>query len=149
MLSIYEAGTREQILRRIESLQPTSKGQWGKMDVAQMMAHVAAAIDFAVGNTNPPRDLLGRVIGRLIKSVITSDKPFKKNSPTTPSVLIPDARDFAKEKTILISLVKSIPEGNRISEMTHTHPFFGELTPEEWGKSIYKHLDHHLSQFGA
>jgi len=29
------------------------------------------------------------------------------------------------------------------------HAFFGSLTGAEWGVSTYKHLDHHLRQFGA
>ena len=32
---------------------------------------------------------------------------------------------------------------------THPHPFFGRLTPAEWAIQQYKHLDHHLRQFGA
>lgn len=33
--------------------------------------------------------------------------------------------------------------------ISHPHPFFGKLTSEQWGKGIYKHLDHHLKQFGV
>jgi hypothetical protein len=29
------------------------------------------------------------------------------------------------------------------------HPFFGPMTAEEWGIISYKHLDHHLKQFGV
>jgi hypothetical protein len=32
---------------------------------------------------------------------------------------------------------------------THPHAFFGSLTPDEWAILMYKHLDHHLRQFGA
>ncbi|MBL0146112.1 MAG: DUF1569 domain-containing protein [Chitinophagaceae bacterium] len=29
------------------------------------------------------------------------------------------------------------------------HPFFGKFTGDQWGKFMYKHLDHHLQQFGV
>ena len=32
---------------------------------------------------------------------------------------------------------------------THPHSFFGPLTPDEWAILMYKHLDHHLRQFGV
>jgi len=31
----------------------------------------------------------------------------------------------------------------------HPHTFFGQMTPEEWATLMYKHLDHHLRQFGV
>ena len=31
----------------------------------------------------------------------------------------------------------------------HPHPFFGPLKPQQWAILMYKHLDHHLRQFGA
>jgi len=27
--------------------------------------------------------------------------------------------------------------------------FFGKLSGKEWGELMYKHIDHHLRQFGA
>ncbi|MFD1127776.1 DUF1569 domain-containing protein [Paenibacillus provencensis] len=33
-------------------------------------------------------------------------------------------------------------------EITNPHPFFGKLTSEEWSIGLYKHLDHHLKEFG-
>ncbi|MDZ4803510.1 MAG: DUF1569 domain-containing protein [Candidatus Eisenbacteria bacterium] len=29
------------------------------------------------------------------------------------------------------------------------NPIFGNLSVDEWGKLSWKHLDHHLRQFGA
>jgi len=32
---------------------------------------------------------------------------------------------------------------------THPHCFFGKMTPMEWATLAYKHMDHHLRQFGV
>jgi hypothetical protein len=29
------------------------------------------------------------------------------------------------------------------------HPMFGKMTADQWGRSMWKHLDHHLRQFGV
>ena len=29
------------------------------------------------------------------------------------------------------------------------HPMFGDLTRGEWGRWGYRHMDHHLTQFGV
>jgi len=33
--------------------------------------------------------------------------------------------------------------------VAHPHSFFGRMTPDEWAVLMYKHVDHHLRQFGA
>jgi hypothetical protein len=39
MRSLFEKESAEELLSRIDKLQPAIQRQWGKMDVAQMMAH--------------------------------------------------------------------------------------------------------------
>lgn len=35
------------------------------------------------------------------------------------------------------------------SHSQYSHSFFGKLTSQQWAALIYKHLDHHLRQFGV
>ena len=59
---------------------------------------------------------------------------------------IPDPNRFQDEKRKLIKIINELTQENCT---THPHPFFGYLTPEQWGKAVYKHLDHHLRQFSG
>jgi hypothetical protein len=149
MKNLYERETVEEILSRIDRLQPATQRQWGKMDVAQMMAHCSATIDMASGRNNPPRIFIGRVIGPFFKSVFTNEKPFSKNGPTDKSLVVSDSRDFQREQEKLKACVWQFHSGGEAMCTRHPHPFFGSLTPQEWGRGMYKHLDHHLRQFGA
>ncbi len=149
MRTLFDPATLQNTLARLESLQPDSPRHWGKMDVGQMMAHCSQGLAGALGDEKPPRALMGRLLGSFLKGGLTNDKPFAKNTPTVPTFLMADARDFAREKARLIALVQRFGAGGEAGVTTHPHPFFGKLTPREWGGASAKHLDHHLRQFGA
>jgi len=149
MKNLFESEAVDEVIGRIDSLQPSTQRQWGKMDVAQMMAHCSACLDMASGKLNPPRILIGRIIGPFVKPVYTNEKPFSPNSPTDKKLVISDVRDFARERERLKDCVREFHQGGTVKCTRHPHPFFGALTPAEWSRGMYKHLDHHLRQFGA
>ena len=149
MKNLFEKGSAEELLLRIDGLQPATQRQWGKMDVAQMMAHCSAALDMASGKLVLPRLFIGRLLGSFVRPIYSNEKPFSKSSPTDPKLVVSDQRDFQKEKDQLKVTVREFQEGGEAKCTRHPHPFFGSLTPYEWGRGMYKHLDHHLRQFGA
>ncbi|MFZ3340135.1 MAG: DUF1569 domain-containing protein [Terriglobales bacterium] len=149
MKSLFEQDGAQDAIARIDSLQPASARKWGKMDVAQMMAHCSATLDMASGRLNPPRIFIGRVLGPIFKSNFTNDRPFSKNGPTDKQLKVADARDFAREQERLKANVREFHEGGEAKCTRQPHPFFGPLTAQDWSRGMYKHLDHHLRQFGA
>ena len=149
MKNLFEKETVDEVIGRIDSLQPAVQRQWGKMDVAQMMAHCSAALDMASGKINPPRMLIGRVLGPLVKPIYTNEKPFAQNNPTEKRLVVSDSRDFSREREHLKDCLREFLEGGETKCTRHPHPFFGSLTPQEWSRGMYKHMDHHLRQFGA
>ena len=149
MKNLFESETTNEILSRIDALQPTAPRQWGKMDVAQMLAHCSAALGMATGENNLPRLFIGRIIGPMAKPLFTNEKPFSKNNPTAKELVFSNPCDFARERHQLRAKVQQFFEGGEAKCSRHPHPFFGRLTPQEWSRGMYKHLDHHLRQFGA
>lgn len=144
---LFDPRVKRDILDRIDKLSPQSQPQWGKMNVAQMLAHLQMPIGNALGIYTLPRTLLGRIVGPLVKRGMYSEKPFKRNSPTDPSfVMTGHEKNFEKEKQGMITIVNDFKEENIKNEI---HPFFGTLTKEQWSKAMYKHIDHHLRQFGV
>jgi len=149
MKNLFEKETVEEVASRIDRLQPATARQWGKMDVAQMMAHCSAALDMASGRLNLPRVFIGRLLGPLVKPIYSNEKPFSRNNPTDKKLVFSDQRDFAREREQLKVKIRQFCEGGEAQCTRHPHPFFGSLTPYEWSRGMYKHLDHHLRQFGA
>ena len=144
MKHLFERQTVDEVITRIDTLQPATQRQWGKMDVAQMLAHCSAALDMASGRLNPPRIFIGRVLGPLVKPIFTNEKPFSKSSPTDKQLVVADQRDFLREQEKLKSKLRQFHEGGEVHCTRHPHPFFGALNPQQWSRGMYKHLDHHL-----
>jgi len=149
MKSLFEQQTVSEVMQRVDRLTASSQRKWGKMEVAQMLAHCTAALEVAAAEKFPPRMFIGKILGPLFKSQFYNDRPLNKNGPTDKSFIIDDQRDFDKEKERLKKLIKKFAEGGPEKCTAQLHSFFGKLKPEQWGIGMYKHLDHHLRQFGA
>lgn len=147
--NLFETEAVDEVISRIDALQPSAQRQWGKMDVSQMMAHCSTALDMASGRIQLPRLLIGRLIGGFIKPIFWNEKPFSRNNPTDPKLVVSDQRDFLREQERLQANVRQFHDGGESGCTKHPHPFFGDLTPQQWSRGMYKHLDHHLRQFGA
>jgi Protein of unknown function (DUF1569) len=149
MNNLYQKESYEATVERFDKLTPDSQRLWGKMSVAQMMAHCAVGIQMALGDVKPKRSLIGILIGGFSKGLLTGEKKLPKNSPTSPVFIITEPKDFDKEKANLLVLLKRMHDGGEAGATTHPNAFFGKLTPTEWGQGQYHHLDHHLRQFGV
>lgn len=150
MKSLFEPSVLNEIIDRINRLSPEKNNEWGKMNAGQMLAHCCIGLESALGKVNPPRTLMGKLLGGIFKSNFINEKPFHKNSPTDKSfIMTGQNKDFNKEKERLIKLAKQFSEGGEAACTMHPHAFFGPLTPKEWSIGMYKHLDHHLRQFGV
>jgi Protein of unknown function (DUF1569) len=150
MKNLFEATRVQEVKDRIALLRPESERLWGKMNVAQALAHCSLAMEWAVGDSTPPRMFLGRILGRIVKPMaLRNDAPLRRNSPTAKDLVVQDGRDLDRERERLCALIDRFAAGGRNGCTTHPHSFFGPLTPEEWAILQYKHLDHHLRQFGV
>ncbi len=148
MNNLFNQSDVSSILKRIDKLNSDSQKQWGKMNPSQMLAHCNVSMETAMGDKVIERVFLGRIIGTLMKSSVLSEKPFAKGSPTDKSYIFNDNRNFDEEKLRLKNLVSKFQEGGSAKCTKHPHPFFGTFTPEQWAVFQWKHLDHHLRQFG-
>jgi len=150
MKTLFEPAVVEEVKTRIGNVRPDSVRQWGKMNVAQAVAHCANSLEMAVGDLRPPRVMIGRIFGPLIRRLaLGNDRPMERNTPTAPALFIADERDLDVERQRLYVLIDRFSAGGAAQCTTHPHAFFGRLTPEQWAELMYKHLDHHLRQFGA
>lgn len=148
MPTLFDDTAYQDIQRRLDALQPDAPRQWGKMSVAQMLEHVARALDMAQGRPPAKQAALGKVIGWIFKPGFVGPKPFQKNGPTGPAFIVTGDPDFAATKARVKTLVQNFHASGEQGCDGNIHGFFGRLTGKEWGVTQYKHLDHHLRQFG-
>lgn len=149
MKSIINKESNAELLVRIENLSPHTNAQWGKMNVSQMLAHCTVGLKIAFGEITPKSNFLFKIMGKIFKKKIFAQDSFKKSSPTSKEFIITGDRDFDTEKTTLINYVKQCSGKGADVFSKEPHGFFGKLTLEEWDELMYRHLDHHLKQFGV
>lgn len=150
MKSLFVRSDNQEMIDRLNSLSPSSRAKWGKMNVVQMFGHCQAAISLAFGDVQLKQNFIGIFFSPIARLLIVNSKiPFRKNLPTDRSFVINDVREFEKEKNILISTIQKFSEVGSGKLSKHKHPFFGTLSKTEWDRLTWKHLDHHLRQFGA
>jgi hypothetical protein len=149
MTTIFDPNTYREIVRRFESLQPNTQRQWGKMSVAQMLEHNSRVLEVVTGKRPMKQALVGKLIGWIFKKRFLGEEPFSKNGPTGPELIVADEPDFHKTKDHVRALLRDLNSMGENGCDGRIHGFFGRLTGAEWGVIQYKHLDHHLRQFGV
>lgn len=144
--NLFDPAVKQDIISRINQLTPESKALWGKMNVAQMLSHCQKPIGVAFGEHQLQGSFIIKLIGPLFKSVLYNNKPYKRSLPTDRSFVITEQKDLETEKNKLIDMIHMFTEDHLTGGK---HPAFGKLTKEQWSKATWKHLDHHLQQFGV
>ncbi len=147
MRSLFEPEVCQEVLQRLENLREDAQPQWGKMTVGQMAWHCQVPLKVAIKN-KPPRKKPNPLIALFFKKSLYNDRPWRKNLPTASFAKAREPKELQEELPKLKQLVKEVHELRDRSEW-QPHPIFGAMTPEQWGKMQYKHLDHHLTQFGV
>jgi len=147
MKSLAQQETRREIQERIGRLTKDRPARWGKMTVSQMVAHCADSIRMGLGQLpTKPRRLPLRYPP--LKQLVVYWLPFPKGAPTAPELIARTPSDWETETSELAKLVESIGSRN-VGGVWPDHPAFGRLTGTGWCVLGYRHLDHHLRQFGA
>ena len=147
MNTIFDTTTYNDFQQRLNQLNASSAPLWGKMNVAQMLAHCNQALEMSLGKIE--LEMKSNIFMRwIVKPMVLSKKPFSQNLPTSTGFIIADEREFEKEKQ---RIAKNIEEAYKrgLEGYWKPHIAFGKLKPEEWGHLTYKHLDHHFRQFGV
>lgn len=150
MKNIFDLNETNALIERINKLDAYAKPLWGKMSVDQMLAHCNVTYEMIYETRHPKPNAFKRwMLKAIVKPYVVSDRPYKKNSRTAPEFVVSGAKDFIEEKERLIAYLKKTQAlGKPFFENKASHSF-GKLTSNEWNNLFYKHLDHHLKQFGV
>ncbi len=148
--NIFSQAVTDEVVARINQLTPTTAPQWGKMNVAQMLAHCNVTYEMLYGHNHPKPNALVRFMFKLfIKNTVVNEKPYAQNGGTAPQFLIKTDKDFDVEKRRLVAyIIQTQTLGAAHFEQKESNSF-GKLSSTEWNNMFYKHLNHHLTQFGV
>ena len=120
------------------------------MSVDQMLAHCNITYEMVYDKKHPKPNAFKRwMLKTIVKPIVVGDKPYKKNSRTAPEFIVTGTKNFESEKNRLVDFInrtQRLGSGHFHNKPSHA---FGALTHKEWNTMFYKHLDHHLNQFGV
>ena len=142
---------KNDLLLLVKKLNGNETGKWGKMNAQQMVEHTAAFFKVSTEKIKFPLTTPVEHLPKY-KEFLWSDKEFKENTkaPVLPEDPLPlhyasmqqATEDLGKSVNDFFSFFKDDPT------KTTLHPAFGELNFDEWVQLHYKHVVHHLKQFG-
>ena len=149
MGSILNDADRAAIRERIGSVTSSSTPRWGRMDTRSMLAHLKLSALMALGEL-PVASKSKRVFQVFpVKHLILHVVPFPKSAPTAPELLVRSPAAWQADVAELQALVDRFVARGRESSPWPEHPAFGRLSHRAWGVLTYRHMDHHLRQFGT
>lgn len=143
---------RNEFTKLLAGIDPGIVPHWGKMNVHQVVEHMADS--FRIANGKDVKDCIAppEQVARM-QAFIMSDKPFREN---TPNPQMPDEPADVRFEDVDDSLGELQMEINDFFDVFEqdkhkiiTNPFFGDLDFEQWVQLLYKHAVHHLRQFGV
>jgi hypothetical protein len=137
---------RTLIVERLRRVRPEARPAWGSLDAPRMLCHVADQMRVALGDvpTKPRHSFITRT---LVKHLVvnTGMQPPRGKVQTSPEMLGSPPSSWEADLSACVQLVDRVAEGTANA----VHPAFGPLSSEEWGRLCWKHLNHHLVQFGV
>lgn len=148
--NIFTKSVSDEIIARINKLSAATQPNWGKMSVDKMLAHCNVTYEMTYEDIHKkPNAIVKFILKMLVKNTVVNEAPYKHNSSTAPQFLIKESKNFDAEKSRLINYItktQQLGEGHFDGKESHS---FGNLSKTEWNNMFYKHLNHHLAQFGA
>ena len=146
MRTLLSNADRSIIVQRLRSVRPDARPAWGSLDAPRMLCHIADQMRVAVGDipTRPVHSFVSRTLVKFLV-VNTGVQPPRGRIKTAPEMLTSRPTAWDADLAACVDLAERVGLGTASA----VHPAFGPLTPQEWGRLCWKHLDHHLVQFGA
>ena len=138
------------IQNRIQALTADHHRRWGTMTLNEMLEHCAIQLKLALGKIEQ-KHFEGPSIqrSRFIRWAALYAVPWFRGLPTPSRMNTKrnqvQAADLETGKEQLLALLDEV----QLAGDLKPHPFFGSLNRKDWGRLIWKHLDHHLRQFGV
>jgi hypothetical protein len=148
MLILHDPSTRDSLRARLRALTPGAQRRWGRMSVDQMLWHVNAGFESALGRLPAERSSVISLPGSLLKFFVFNVPWPRGRTPTSPTFLATGAYDFAAERARTLALIDETA-GRSLDAPWPPNATLGRMSGRDWSRLMAKHVDHHLKQFGA
>jgi hypothetical protein len=152
MKTLAEPRVVQDLVGRLERLAPEAERRWGTLTAAEMLCHLAdCSRSLLAPGSRPTRaGTRGRPVLKWI--ALSAPIPWPKGRLRTRPEVDPRAggsrpQRFETDRAGAIEGVRALATAAADAFPTW-HFMFGPMTPADWRRWGYLHIDHHLRQFG-
>lgn len=151
MSTVFRDDVRSSIESRVRALRPDSPRAWGRMSPHGAICHLTDGFRLALGQKQVPRvPARFRGLMRFVALRMPMRWPRELKTPPeaeqgvggTPPV------EFEQDREQLLAMLRQFCAAAP-GEFAREHPIFGAIGRDDWGRWAYRHMDHHLRQFGV
>jgi hypothetical protein len=146
--TLFDTRERATILDRMARITPDRRPVWGRFTAPEMICHLTCALRQSLEELeagppagpfrHPPLNWLIIHVIPWPKGKAKSPPEFLTGRPTTWDA------DLATLRTLITRFAERGPDA-----AWPPSKVFGRISGRSWGALHYKHLDHHLRQFGV
>ena len=151
MPRLSDPGYIDKVMRRLESIPPDAVPAWGELRTNTLFEHLIWAARASLGQTEQEVPRLDNFVTRRIvaplvmRGIIKVPKNVKMPRRVGPVSLrcpggLPEVRKALQDYVDALEQPGFRPA---------PHPAFGDIGPDGWDQIHYRHLEHHLLQFGV
>ena len=149
--SLRSEKNRRALAERLQKVTPETRAQWGSLDAPKMMGHLRDSLDAGLGKLQVARHGPAAFRRFPLKHLAIYVVPMPKSAKAAPELLargVGDSPlDFEEERRQLLAGMErmaAMPKGSGPE-----HFLFGSMSYDQWNRLNWKHIDHHLRQFGS
>lgn len=151
MRNLLNISDRDALISRLQQLNPDSRRRWGAMNATQVVPHLTDPLRVAIGDraAQPMNSVFSNPV---VSALAVWWMPWPKGAPTAEEFIqgkggTPPG-DFERDRQALLLSIHRFANHPE-NEAFQPNPVFGPLSRHAWGRLMWRHLDHHLRQFGV
>lgn len=150
MTTLFDAETEKKLRARVVALEPEAPARWGRMNARQMLCHLTDSFRVPLGEV-PVVSKWTPLRLYPLRWLFVHTLPIPKGKvPTTPEFQRTEPAAWEKDVAEWnAAFDRFVSRSKEKAPRWGTHPAFGDLDTEEWGRLAARHCDHHLTQFGV
>ncbi len=148
MRSIFDPAVRHSIARRFRDLTPGHTRKWGKLSTPEMLTHVSDQLRMAIGRL-PASPIAGPLRHWPVNYLMVHMVPWPKGKAKGPrEAFTTRPGNWEDDRATFLGLLEELGSADPGGTWPH-HASFGRISGKDWGVLTWRHLHHHLTQFGA
>ena len=146
--SLRTERTREEMVARIRAFSPVHRRCWGEMAHSRVFAHLGDALRLSLGELGNETSIADAPFASRRREWIHELLWPEGKVQAPPEGFLTAPTDWEADRELLLELVVRFAN-EPPTRLASAHPLLGEMSGEDWDVLMFRHLDHHLRQFGA